>query len=116
MKMPLSRKAACHGDRRGAMRVLSVNVGLPREVEWQGKMVTTAIFKELVAGRAPVESVRAGGHRRRVRRGARLYAGGALPPMIGLTARHTLPERRRGRGDAAPDSMGAGRNTGRGGW
>jgi len=30
------------------MRVLSVNVGLPREVTWQGRLVTTGIFKEPV--------------------------------------------------------------------
>jgi MOSC domain-containing protein YiiM len=32
------------------MRILSVNVGLPREVTWQGKLVTTGIFKESVKG------------------------------------------------------------------
>jgi len=32
------------------MKVLSVNVGLPREVEWKGITVSTAIFKEPVAG------------------------------------------------------------------
>lgn len=30
------------------MKILSVNVGLPREVTWQGKLVTTGIFKEPV--------------------------------------------------------------------
>lgn len=30
------------------MKVLSLNVGLPREVPWQGKLVTTGIFKEPV--------------------------------------------------------------------
>src|SRR5882724_3873456 len=30
------------------MKLLSVNVGLPREVSWQGKLVTTGIFKEPV--------------------------------------------------------------------
>src|SRR5438552_5400283 len=30
------------------MKILSVNVGLPREVTWQGKVVTTGIFKEPV--------------------------------------------------------------------
>src|SRR5947209_9493906 len=30
------------------MKILSVNVGLPREVSWQGKFVTTGIFKEPV--------------------------------------------------------------------
>jgi MOSC domain-containing protein YiiM len=34
------------------MRILSVNVGLPREVTWQGKVVTTGIFKAPV--NAPV--------------------------------------------------------------
>lgn len=32
------------------MQLLSVNVGLPREVEWKGERVTTGIFKEPVAG------------------------------------------------------------------
>jgi MOSC domain-containing protein YiiM len=31
--------------------VISVNVGLPRDVEWQGKTVRTAIWKQPVAGR-----------------------------------------------------------------
>ena len=34
------------------MKILSVNVGLPREVTWQGKLVTTGIFKKPV--NAPV--------------------------------------------------------------
>jgi MOSC domain-containing protein YiiM len=34
------------------MKILSVNVGLPKEVSWQGKLVTTGIFKEPV--NAPV--------------------------------------------------------------
>src|SRR6266540_1786999 len=34
------------------MKILSVNVGLPRDVSWQGKLVTTGIFKEPV--NAPV--------------------------------------------------------------
>jgi MOSC domain-containing protein YiiM len=32
------------------MKIVSVNVGLPREVSWQGKLVTTGIFKEPVEG------------------------------------------------------------------
>ena len=32
------------------MKILSLNVGLPREVAWQGKVVTTGIFKEPVEG------------------------------------------------------------------
>jgi MOSC domain-containing protein YiiM len=30
------------------MKIVSVNVGLPREVTWQGKLITTGIFKEPV--------------------------------------------------------------------
>jgi MOSC domain-containing protein YiiM len=33
-----------------SMKVLSVNVGLPREVQWKGIAVSTGIFKEPVAG------------------------------------------------------------------
>jgi MOSC domain-containing protein YiiM len=32
------------------VKILSVNVGLPREVTWQGKLVTTGIFKKPVSG------------------------------------------------------------------
>jgi MOSC domain-containing protein YiiM len=32
------------------VKILSVNIGLPREVTWQGKLVTTGIFKEPVKG------------------------------------------------------------------
>jgi len=32
------------------MKIVSVNVGMPREVLWKGMTVQTAIFKELVAG------------------------------------------------------------------
>ena len=36
------------------MKLLSVNVGLPREIEWQGKVVRTSIFKAAVPGRIRV--------------------------------------------------------------
>src|SRR5438477_11742048 len=32
------------------MKIVSLNVGLPREVTWQRKLVTTGIFKERVNG------------------------------------------------------------------
>jgi ferredoxin-NADP reductase/MOSC domain-containing protein YiiM len=35
-------------------RLLSVNVGLPREIEWKGRTVRTAIWKNPVAGRCRV--------------------------------------------------------------
>jgi MOSC domain-containing protein YiiM len=38
------------------MKVLSVNVGLPREVEWRNEVVATAIHKAPVSG--PVEGGR----------------------------------------------------------
>ena len=41
--------------------ILSVNVGLPREVEWRGKMVRTSIFKSSVAGRVKVTSLNIAG-------------------------------------------------------
>jgi MOSC domain-containing protein YiiM len=31
-------------------RIVSINVGLPREVAWRGEMVTTSIFKTPVTG------------------------------------------------------------------
>jgi MOSC domain-containing protein YiiM len=43
--------------------VLSVNVGLPREVLWRGKPVTTAIWKEPVAGRVPLRRLNLDGDR-----------------------------------------------------
>jgi MOSC domain-containing protein YiiM len=32
------------------MKLISVNIGLPREVSWQGRTVTTGIFKEPIQG------------------------------------------------------------------
>src|SRR3989475_3585372 len=46
-----------HARRSGAMRVVSVNVSLPKRVPYKGRTVSTAIFKEPVAGRIPVRSV-----------------------------------------------------------
>ena len=39
------------------MKLLSVNVGLPREIEWKGKIVRTSIFKRPVEGRARVSTL-----------------------------------------------------------
>jgi MOSC domain-containing protein YiiM len=39
------------------MKLLSVNVGLPREVEWNGKIVRTSIFKAPVPGRVRVRKL-----------------------------------------------------------
>jgi MOSC domain-containing protein YiiM len=36
-------------------RLLSVNVGLPRDIEWNGRTVHTGIWKEPVRGRCRVQ-------------------------------------------------------------
>ena len=41
-------------DNVRSVRVISVNVGRPREVEWHGRTVRTSIWKEPVAGRLRV--------------------------------------------------------------
>jgi MOSC domain-containing protein YiiM len=45
------------------MRVLSVNCGLPREVDWHGRTVTTSIWKEPVEGRVPLRTLNLDGDR-----------------------------------------------------
>jgi MOSC domain-containing protein YiiM len=45
------------------MRVLSVNVGIPREVAWRGKRVTTGIYKEPIEGRVAVRTLNLDGDR-----------------------------------------------------
>jgi len=39
------------------MKVVSVNVGLPREVTWNGKVITTGIYKEPVDGRVTLRTL-----------------------------------------------------------
>lgn len=45
------------------MKVVSVNVGLPREVTYKGKTITTGIFKEPVEGRATLRRLNLDGDR-----------------------------------------------------
>lgn len=45
------------------MEIVSVNTGLPREVQWHGRMVTTGIFKEPVRGRVVLRKVNLDGDR-----------------------------------------------------
>ena len=52
-------------------RVVSVNVGQPREIHWREKRITTCIFKEPVAGRVAVR---------------RLHLEGEDPGEFGLRA------------------------------
>jgi ferredoxin-NADP reductase/MOSC domain-containing protein YiiM/ferredoxin len=44
-----------------AGRLLSVNVGMPREVEWEGRTVRTGIWKDSVAGRRMVRRLNVDG-------------------------------------------------------
>ncbi len=43
------------------MKIISVNVGLPREVVWKGITVRTAIFKESVAGSVAIRGLNLAG-------------------------------------------------------
>lgn len=45
------------------MKLLSINVGLPRELEWRGKLVRTSIFKTPVSGRVAVTQLNLEGDR-----------------------------------------------------
>ena len=46
----VGRRAGGAEEAKVAGRLLSVNVGLPRDVAWQGKTVRTAVWKEAVRG------------------------------------------------------------------
>jgi len=45
------------------MRLVSINVGLPQQIEWRGELVTTAIFKEPVSGPVAVRALNIDGDR-----------------------------------------------------
>ena len=45
------------------MKLISVNTGMPRELSWHGRMVTTAIFKEPVKGRVALRKLNLDGDR-----------------------------------------------------
>jgi MOSC domain-containing protein YiiM len=45
------------------MKLVSVNTGLPREVSWHGRTVTTAIFKEPAGGRVALRKLNLEGDR-----------------------------------------------------
>ncbi len=45
------------------MRLVSLNTGLPRDVTWLGRSVTTGIFKEPVQGRVPLRKLNLDGDR-----------------------------------------------------
>src|SRR5260370_19789601 len=45
------------------MKLVSVNIGMPREVSWHGRIVTTAIFKEPAGGRVALRKLNLDGDR-----------------------------------------------------
>src|SRR6202049_5090541 len=45
------------------MQLISVNIGLPREVTWHGRTVTTGIFKQPVEGRVALRRLNLDGDR-----------------------------------------------------
>jgi MOSC domain-containing protein YiiM len=45
------------------MKIVSVNVGVPREISHQGRLIHTGIFKSLVTGRVPVNALNLDGDR-----------------------------------------------------
>lgn len=45
------------------MRIVSVNIGLPREITWHGRSVTTGIFKQPVTGRVALRTLNLDGDR-----------------------------------------------------
>ena len=40
-----------------ALKLLSINVGMPREVDWHGRLVRTSIFKSPVLGAVRVATL-----------------------------------------------------------
>lgn len=66
------------------MQVVSVNVGLPREVSWKGIQVSTGIFKSQVAGSVEVKTLNLRGDRQ-----ADLTVhGGAYKAIYGYPSEH----------------------------
>ena len=58
-----------------AMNLLAISVGLPRDVAWNGRTVTTAIFKEPVAGPVRLGKTNLDGDRRSKQDGVRVSLG-----------------------------------------
>jgi MOSC domain-containing protein YiiM len=50
-------------NRRTDMKLISVNCGLPREVDWHGTKVTTSIYKQPVKGRVVLRTLNLDGDR-----------------------------------------------------
>jgi MOSC domain-containing protein YiiM len=66
------------------MQILSVNVGLPREVVWKGEVIPTGIFKSPVAGGVHVGTLNLAGDRQ----GNLVVHGGPQKAVYGYPSEH----------------------------
>jgi MOSC domain-containing protein YiiM len=55
--------AKASGEGQGQMKLMSLNIGLPRNVTWHGRSVTTGIFKEPVQSRVFLRKLNLDGDR-----------------------------------------------------
>ncbi len=84
------------------MQVVSVNVGLPREVIWRGTTVRTAIFKEPVQGQVRIDHLNLAGDKQ-----ADLTVhGGAEKAVYGYPHEYYEPWRNELAEDLAPGAFG----------
>ena len=77
-------------------RLLSVNVGLPRDIAWRGKTVHTAIWKDPVQGRRMVRRLNIDGDGQGDLTGSRRRASGGLclpDRVVSVLAGSTRPKR-----------------------
>ena len=83
---------------QSAARLVSVNVGLPREITWQGRTVFTGIWKEPVAGPRTVRRLNVDGDGQGDLNGSRRRAPGRVrvsARLVPVLARADAPRRLR---------------------
>jgi len=85
------------------MNVLSVNVGLPREVLWRGKPVTTAIYKRPVQGRVRLHRLNLEGDRQA---DLRVHGGSEKAVYVYPSEFYALWERERPELEVGPGAFG----------
>lgn len=84
-------------------RLLSVNVGLPRDIEWRGRTVRTGIWKEPVGGRRRVTRLNVDGDGQGDLGG---HGGEQRAVFVYQTDSYRYWEGRLGRGDLVPGQFG----------
>lgn len=63
-------------------QLLAVKVGLPREIEWKGKTVRTAVWKDAVLGRRKVGRLNVDGDGQADLRGHGVTSFSAISPVL----------------------------------